>query len=501
MKNKKIILLLPLFLLSSLTSCKKESVLPPGEELPSYNFEEGLGFYKKVSQLTRFKSAKFIIQSGKKPPFLEKYLLTFDMPLDWNDKSLGTFPLRVEVGYVSDDAPTVYQCNGYFLNDLYGDAYLQMDDRHEIARMYNANFVNFEYRFFYESAPKELDNEKTDYWKYLTSRNAAYDFHYVIQHLSTILTGKRIFTGASKGGYTTNSQANCFPDDCDAYVSYVAPLCDGVNDRSFFKNIYETIGDLYYSKEQAKEYRDMLLEWQIEMLKGRDYLAPKYYQDVLRSGVKLTTYATQDRIYDASILDTITGVWQYYLNFSNVKKVLDMPKEDDPTTSKDERKEFLDASLAFMKSVGDADAWGCDTPFQAYYYQSITEMGNYYLDFSYIRNELERLDLPSSLLTIKEDEDEMLWQKMLFNEEQINEFKYDSSYRNEMINWSKTTTSNVIMINGGLDPWRGVRIPDVDNEHIHVFDVLNHNHDASISNMSFAMQNEVKALLNSFLGK
>ena len=49
--------------------------------------------------------------------YAEKYLVTFEQPLDHKDPSAGTFPQRVEVGIVPDAQTNVMETDGYLLFD------------------------------------------------------------------------------------------------------------------------------------------------------------------------------------------------------------------------------------------------------------------------------------------------------------------------------------------------------------------------------------------------
>jgi len=95
-------------------------------------------------------------------PFKEKYLVTITQPISWDDPSLGTFEQRVEVGYQGDTNVTEYETGGYMLYDVLYPDYLKGDDRDELCRAYNANYVSFEYRFFGESTPAGLSSGSTD---------------------------------------------------------------------------------------------------------------------------------------------------------------------------------------------------------------------------------------------------------------------------------------------------------------------------------------------------
>lgn len=469
-------------------------------ESSGYSFSDDMKFMDKLKLINRVKDIKKITQTTTTPIFSNKVLVTFDMPLDWNNPSIGTFPLRVEIGYYKKDAPTVYQCHGYMLNDYYNSVYLSTDDRHELAKLYTANFVNIEHRFFFQSRPEDLDYSGINYWKYLTSEQAAKDFHFIIENLSYIMTGKKIMTGASKGGYVTNVQALLYPNDCDVYVPYVAPLCATQDDDRFFKNIYETIGVSRYGEEKAKEYRDLVKNFQIEYLKNRDILAGAMYEDALNSYASFRDYVNKDNLYDAIVLDAATAVWQYNHDFASIKRIMNMPKVDDSSTEVDEHITYLQALASWLKSNSPADAFDYSNTLECYYYQSITEMGNYRFDFSYLREELEKQGLPSSLITVTKEEETNFWRKMLFTPEQMSNFTYSDAFRNKLIDLSKTTEANIAMVYGQTDTWYAVRMPENDNPNIKIFAVPDQAHSACYLNMSTEMATSFKTTLDTWLG-
>ena len=151
--------------------------------------------------------------------FVEKYVVYFSQPLDHRRPEKGSFGQRVIVAHAGFDRPTVIVTEGY------GAAYaLRPGYREELSRLFNANMIFVEHRYFLESTPQPRD------WKYLTAENSAEDLHAVTTAFKTLYPGKWISTGISKGGQTSLLYRAFFPDDVDVSVPYVAPLCYGVED-------------------------------------------------------------------------------------------------------------------------------------------------------------------------------------------------------------------------------------------------------------------------------
>ena len=280
-----------------------------------------------------------IVQSGE--VFAEKYVVWFEQPIDWQSPDIGTFLQRVEIGFTGLDAVNVVNVDGY---DLRESDFIR-DDRHELAKMYDGNYINIEYRYFGMSAPQGLSRTSTALWEYLTDENAANDFHNIMEQLRSILSGTWIFTGTSKGGQMTNIFSYYYPDDADAYVSYAAPFCVGTDDERLIDAVYTSIGAERYGEAQAKIYRDMLLEFQVEAVRNREYLQPRLCRELPPEKAELYPFRTVSRDFEELILDHAVGIWQYGQDFAAHEAVLNMPREDDPDTEQNEREEYLQAML------------------------------------------------------------------------------------------------------------------------------------------------------------
>ena len=440
-------------------------------------------FGERLAELPGVVSVDEIVQS--KNVFTEKYIVWFKQPIDWASPDVGTFLQRVEIGFQDYDRVNVVYTSGYELMTYD----IASDDRHEITEMYDGNSIVVEYRFFGQSLPAGLSKDKPDLWEYLTNENASNDFHNIIEQLRGILSGTWVFTGHSKGGQTTNIFSYYFPNDADAYVSYVAPFCDTPNDSRLVEAVYTTIGDEHYGAEQAKTYRDMMLELQVEAIRNRDYLQPRLFSSPDK---KPGTFGNVSMDFEEFMIDNAVGVWQYGQNFALVDAILKMPRNDDPNTGTNEREEYLAAMLQFLKD----EAQGDDDSLFPYIVQTALENGAYSLVTKYLRTALEREGL-SMYMTEEDAKDYFL--KTTFTEEQYRRFKYDPYLRNEMLNWTHTTQSNVIMIYGTSDPWYFVRLPDVDdNPNVHIFKV-NMSHNANIQYMPDEQKAEVTALLDEWL--
>lgn len=420
-----------------------------------------------------------IVQSGD--VFSEKYIAWFEQPIDWDSPDIGTFLQRVEIGFSGWASVNVVQVNGYGLRP----SRFPLDDRSAIAKMYNANYVNIEYRYFSKSIPDGLSEDSTALWQYLNNKNASNDFHKILSQLKRILSGTWAFTGGSKGGQAVNVFSYYYPNDADVYVSYVAPFCIGTEDMRVMDAIYTSIGNERYGEAQAQGYRDMMLKFQVEAIRNRDYLQPRLSDFNYFNDNSLRPFRTPEHQFEWNVVDFVGLVWLYDHEFASVDAVLKMPHE----TSED-KKIYLDAMVSLMEpSKGSYSLF-------PYVYQAYTENGAYGFNLSYLREAVEREGL--SLVTTEEEE-VSFEAKMNFTDEQLRVFKYDQSLRDEMLNWTHTTKSNVIMIYGNSDPWYFARLPDVDdNPNVHIF-TTSMSHAANIAGMPSEQQAEITELLDRWL--
>ena len=106
------------------------------------------------------------VKSLESKAFKEKFVLNIEQPINHKNPSQGTFKQRVFVMLTDVNKPTVLVTEGY------GGAYAERPNyREELSRIFDANIVFVEHRYFLNSTPQPLD------WTYLTAENAANDLH------------------------------------------------------------------------------------------------------------------------------------------------------------------------------------------------------------------------------------------------------------------------------------------------------------------------------------
>ncbi|MBP5653882.1 MAG: hypothetical protein J6X33_00035 [Clostridiales bacterium] len=453
---------------------------------------DGATLEDKLNKLERVRSIEKmdVLRDDKegRTSMKEKYVVFFDLPLDWNDPDKGTFPLRTIFSFVDDNATNTFLCDGYFIYDM---DVSRFDFRRDLSWFYNTNEVQMEHRFYGESVPEGLSIDSLDYWEYLTDENAAEDFHFVITQFKRILTGKCMFTGSSKGGQLTHMQSYFHPEDADVFVSYVAPGGSEQDAPDFFDYIYTEIGDSAYGADKAKKYRDMVLQFQVEAIKNRDTLAQRYYDRGVKDGCVFTDFTTPDILYDMAVLEFATTTWQYFQEFKDVKNVLNNKGSKEPA--------HLDKILDMLYETNPASIWAHNSEYFAYYVQAATQNGEHEYDFSFLRKALDK-DGSGAKLAVTEDMEKGLLFRMVFTPEQYEAFKFDPTIYNNMVKWSHETDSLVLMVYGQADVWYTVRLPDVtDNENIHIFKLPHASHMTSFERMDKDMADEVEKLLDPIL--
>ncbi len=430
------------------------------------------------------------------------YMVKFEQPLDWKDPSAGTFEQRVQVCY-GEQASNEFNIGGYMLSD----ETLQIGSKADAyASKYPMNLVNVEYRFYGRSKPEGISETDPKYWNYLTSYNAACDFHHIITELKKVLPGKWMMTGASKGGVATMIQSMYYPEDAAVFMPQICPFAEGPQDDRFGKNINETIGDDKYGAEQAAEYRKLVLDYQVELIKNREALQQKLYDFYVAHGAYYSSYATPEIVYDVAVLDVATGIWQYKQQFSLLQGIMDDKEEED----------FLNSAFQFLVNPStdgirseeefesrnkekNETSGGADIEFFPYYIQCANELGYYKMDFSYLRKALAE-DGSGAQLVVTEDMEDMLFYKIHVEPAILDTLKWDNSIRDGILNWSMTTKAKVVMIYGGSDVWYALRIPDVpDRENFRTYVDESGAHSSGFSGLPWNTQKEIKDFIDAAL--
>ena len=460
-------------------------------------FNKGFGGNKKrIAQLMAIEGVVDVqkIKRGYSP-FSEKYMVIFEQPLDWSDPSKGTFPQRVEVAFRKNARITVIETQGYCFYDKFREDFFSIEPGPEMADYFDGNYVNVEHRFFGDSKPADLSSKDTKYWEYHTAENAANDYHKIYTSLKPILGDKWVSVGTSRGGLMTNVYGFYYPDDMLVYIPYVAPCADGMNDERFYDRIYLELGNEAYGEEQGKSMRDLVTAFQVEALRYKEDVLPKYKEKISGSQYEFESRLTPEVLYDVNVLEFAANFWQYGGDFEKLGAIVAMPD-----STEEEREAKCNAVYEFLVNTQDPEDWSQSSWAWPYYVNTATTYGQHHYNFSYLREALEKEGL-SDTLSVTEEMEPNLLPLLVFTEEQQEAFQYDRSFHDALVSSFDTTTAKHLMIFGGTDPWTGLAIPVGESENTRIFVNPTKPHDAAIKNMPDDMQKEILNLLKEWLGE
>lgn len=413
--------------------------------LPAASFAQE-SFLQKLKTMPSVSEVKPLENSEQ---FAEKYVISFKQPVDHKHPKLGHFLQRVIVGHVDYNRPTIIVTEGY------GAAYaLRPGYREELSRLFNANMIFVEHRYFLESTPKSKD------WKYLTAENSADDLHAVTTAFKSLYKGKWVSTGISKGGQTALLYRAFYPEDVDVSVPYVAPLCYAQEDgrhEPFLKQV------------STADARRQIEDFQLEVLKRKSALMPAFEQ-----WCKERDYAFRAplaEIFDYCVLEYSFSIWQWGTSLSEI-----------PATSASD-----DVLFDHLMSISEPSYFQKDSPNASFFVQAARELGYYgydiepfkpYLSIQSSKHYLSRLMLPKEL------------QNMPF----------DKALSLRIVKFLKSSDPRMIFIYGQNDPWTAAGVTWLkDKTNIHVFIQPGGSHLARISTLPEAMQSEALQLLKQWL--
>ena len=424
-----------------------------------------------------------------------QYVLFFEMPVDHNDPSKGTFLQRVYVKYRGKDAPNMFTIGGYNLYyGMYdGDFYDEAEPL--FSEKYGCNLIEPEYRFDGNSRPEGFSNEKADYWEYLTCEQASEDFHEI------------------KGGEFTAYQLGRHPEDADLFIAECAMLKIGKNSPGLPDYVYTTAGDDRYGKEVAKEYRDLLLEFQVEMLKHEDEFCEEYWKNATEMyGLKFASSFTKEILYECTVFD-LAHIFQYDSEdmppdgdlFEEMKEALEVKDADTDW----QKLQFKERSFEVMENLygpwhyaydeRDVSGSSDDMNLYAFMFQCYREDGYYAYDFSYLRDALKKDGSDVSLYITKEMEPEVFGYRIADVHKEL--FAYNPDVLNTRVGAVEKTEKPLIIVNGLSDIYQVTEIKESDNPNVHIFNLPASFHDeVTLDHLSDEQFKEYDEVVRSALG-
>ena len=425
--------------------------------------------------------------------FDEKYIVTFEQPLDWSNPSVGTFPQRVEVAVNNDADINVMDTDGGCLPDVEKKLHLHFEKPTELVADFNGSYVHVEHRFFGKSRPADMSNTETEYWEYNTAENAANDYHYIYTSLRSVLGEKWISTGSGRGGMMTNVYAYYYPEDMLVYVPYAAPFPDGLDDSRFYDFIYLTVGDEAYGEEAGKDMRHVVTAFQVEAMKYKSELLPEYEKQISKSSYHFQDSVKTDVLYDLNVLEFAARIWEKGKYYEKAYGVIEMPENTDKKLEVKRK-----SVLALLLKVLDPQEWSTNSSNWPYYVDAATTYGQYRYNFFYLQKALEEEGL-SDTLSVTQDMQTDFIRNMVFTPEQKEAFTYDGTFMNNLVSSLDTTTAKHLMIYGATDPWGSMGITN-ETENVIIYIHPRAGQNVLINSMPDELKTEVLDTLSEWTG-
>ena len=394
-----------------------------------------------------------------------KYVFYITQPIDHKNPEFGTFKQRIVIDFTGWDKPVDLQTEGYNLDNATNPYYAP-----ELVKLFSANVVFVEHRYFGKSVPFVGEQGAADFsklnWDYLTSEQEAADLHLVREKLGLLLKGKWLASGVSKGGINTLTYTLFYPEDVVCSVPYVTPVCNGINDGRMYR----------YTLDSAwtADIRSKMLNFQTEMLKRRPTILPML-KEYMKDDILGAEYKPADTsaIYDYWILEIPLAA---YMLLGNVDKYLAR------SISSDQEYFLVATQLAVPENVSLNYA-----EILPYYVQAAKELGYYSYDIEPFKG----------LLSITSGTG--ILDKM--QTPPGTSFTYDSSLNEKVRKFLSTTKSKMMFIYGANDPWTSLRPFSTARNNMKLYIIPSESHaSATITNMPQAMKNEAISTLSSWLG-
>lgn len=422
--------------------------------------------------------------------FEEKFRIRVRQLVNHDDIVYGFFEQRVFLMHVGFDRPTVMVTEGYATAYAANPRY-----REELSRMFNANIVVVEHRYFGESVPSPRR------WEFLNTKEAMTDLHKIREMLAPLYPGKWIATGISKGGQTAMAYRTMYPNDVDITVCYVAPLCHGAEDGRHEPFIAGTSG--------TPESRQKVLDFQKEVLIRRDSLMPLF--EKYCDSTALSFARPVGEIFDYCVLEYSFAFWQWGTDPGDI-----------PDLKAADRILF-----AHLMKVASPDYFVRDTPTMPFFIQAAKELGYYGYDTSPFRFKVTRTrfvpeKVKKGLFGKKKEIKDSLASpagKWVTKKYPAMELKKAKGYMKELFlpdfykprfnrslyrlqrTFIKQSDARLVFIYGEWDPWTATAVPDPGKPNVLYYVQPGGSHRARIATLPESMRNELQQQINSWLNE
>lgn len=333
--------------------------------------------------------------------FKSAYVITVDEPVDHDNPGGKHFHQRVFLSHSDFAKPVVFVTEGYQADYAQNPMYAE-----ELSRMFDANQIVVEHRYFGKSIPSPLD------WKYLTVKNAAADHHLIVGIFKALYHGKWISTGISKGGQTSIYFRFYYPNDVDATVAYVAPINFALEDpreEEFLKNVGTA-----EVRDKIEQFQKLLFQHKKELLPAFEAKAQLMKATYNRFGLEAA--------FDQTVLEYPFSFWQWCHSETEI------PAQDANNEA------LLNALCRTVpaQTFGDAEI----VKFEAFFAQANSELGYYGYDVKPFKQWLKQNSYPNTVLGP---------QNLPVN--------YSPESMKKVDEWLRTKADKLICIYGQNDPW------------------------------------------------
>lgn len=387
--------------------------------------------------------------------FKEKYVLKMEQQVDWKTSAKGTFGERIFVGMKGLDKPTVIVTEGYSAS--YG---LNPGYEEELSRLFDANVVLCEYRYFSQSVPVPTN------WDYMTVDNSLADYHHVRQVFGQLFKGKWISTGISKGGQTTMFYRATYPDDVDVSVSYVAPLNRAVEDGRHEKFLAKKVG--------TKEERKVIRQAMQELMRRKPELMKLFHAYCEENDYQFLM--SEEDVYDYCVLEFPFALWQWGTPVSSIPEL----------TSDEDDEVWFDC----LMKVSSPDYFAYPSQYMPFDVQAVKELG--YYGYS-----LKPIKKWTSLKSTKG------YLKKMWLPDSLRKYDFDPALYKRTVKYLKKEDPKHIFIYGEIDPWSSSGVCTWLNckkkKNMRVYVQPRGSHKARINNMPERMKTEIINRLTNWL--
>ena len=387
--------------------------------------------------------------------FKEKYVLKMEQQVDWKTSAKGTFGERIFVGMKGLDKPTVLVTEGYSAS--YG---LNPGYEEELSRLFDANVVLCEYRYFSQSVPVPTN------WDYMTVDNSLADYHHVRQVFGQLFKGKWISTGISKGGQTTMFYRATYPDDVDVSVSYVAPLNRAVEDGRHEKFLAKKVG--------TKEERKVIRQAMQELMRRKPELMKLFHAYCEENDYQFLM--SEVDVYDYCVLEFPFALWQWGTPVSSIPEL----------TSDEDDEVWFD----YLMKVSSPDYFAYPSQYMPFDVQAAKELG--YYGYS-----LKPIKKWTSLKSTKG------YLKKMWLPDSLRKYDFDPALYKRTVKYLKKEDPKHIFIYGEIDPWSSSGVCTWLNckkkKNMRVYVQPRGSHKARINNMPERMKTEIINRLTNWL--